>query len=165
MLQNYLLEHGAQIGNDVFFGTNIYIDEGFERFLEIEDGVVISHGVSILLHDSSINNIMQRPIKVGKVKICKNVYLGANTTILCGVQIGENSLIGAGSLVTKNITKNTLAYGVPAKEICHVSDLKVKNEIKNTEQIFYWDVIRWKDRQKKMNSFEEQNLYLLQIKW
>src|SRR5665809_21706 len=106
MLKSILLEKGALIGNNVFFGNNVYIDQGFERFLEIEDGVVLAANVSILLHDSSLNNITGLPIKVGKVKICKNAYVGANTTILCGVEIGEESLVGAKSLVTKTISPN-----------------------------------------------------------
>ena len=49
--------------------------------------------------------------------IRKGVSLGANSTIICGVEIGENAFIGAGSVVTKDITPNTMWFGNPAKEI------------------------------------------------
>ena len=45
----------------------------------------------------------------------KSSVIGANSTIICGNTIGENSFIGAGSVVTKNVRKNTLVVGVPAK--------------------------------------------------
>ncbi len=161
LLKDFLIERGAKIGNGVFFGTTIHIDPGFERFLEIEDGAVISHGVTIILHDSSLNNILSLPIKIGKVKICKNVYIGVNTTILCGVEIGENSLIGAGSLVTKNIPPNTVAYGVPATKICSLSEFK-ETYIKKMDNLnyYYWDVVPWRVRHEKLTLIEEQNLFL-----
>ena len=52
-----------------------------------------------------------------KTIIRSGVTLGANSTIICGVEIGENAFIGAGSVVTKDIPPNTLWYGNPAKEI------------------------------------------------
>jgi serine acetyltransferase len=162
LLKNFLLERGAQIGNGVFFGTDIYVDTGFERFLEIEDHVIIAHGVTIILHDSSLNNILGMPIKIGKTKICSNAYIGANTTILCGVEIGENSLIGAGSLVTNDIPPNTVAYGVPAKKICSLSEFKdiYSRKMKiDSSKFFYWDVMPWRNRQEKLTLTEEQNLF------
>lgn len=161
MLNNILMERGAKIGDGVFFGTTVYIDPGFERFLEIEDGAVISQGVTILLHDSSLNNISGLPIKVGKVRICRHAFIGANTTILCGVKIGENSLVGAGSLVTKNIPSNTVAYGVPAATICSISEFK-ETYIKKmaNSNYYFWDVVPWRARQEKLTSLEEQDLFL-----
>ena len=161
MLKSSLLEKGSLIGTNVFFGNNVYIDQGFERFLEIEDGVVLAANVSIFLHDSSLNNIMGLPIKVSKVKICKNAYVGANTTILCGVEIGEESLVGAKSLVTKTISPNKVAYGVPAKEICSLSDFKdlYISKMSGESKCFYWDIIPWKDRSQNMTPADEQSSY------
>ena len=52
-----------------------------------------------------------------KTIIRKGVTLGANSTIICGIEIGENAFIGAGSVVTKDVPPNTMWYGNPAKEI------------------------------------------------
>jgi len=55
-----------------------------------------------------------------------NVRIGANSTILPGVRIGDNSLIGAGSVVVEDIPKNSVAYGCPAKVVKKISDLGCK---------------------------------------
>ena len=55
---------------------------------------------------------MPKPVKIGK-----NVWIGANVTILPGISIGDNSIIGAASVVTKDVPANTLAYGVPCRNI------------------------------------------------
>ena len=52
-----------------------------------------------------------------KTTLKSGCSIGANTTIICGVEIGEDSFVGAGSVVTKNIAKNTMWYGNPAIEI------------------------------------------------
>ena len=52
-----------------------------------------------------------------KTTLKSGCSIGANTTIICGVEIGEDSFVGAGSVVTKDITKNTMWYGNPAIEI------------------------------------------------
>ena len=57
----------------------------------------------------------KKPLK--KTLIQKGATIGANSTIICGVTLGEYSFIGAGSVVTKNVIKNTLVFGNPAKFI------------------------------------------------
>ena len=51
-----------------------------------------------------------------KTEVSKGSTIGANATILCGVKIGINSLVGAGSVVTKNVKSNTIVYGNPASQ-------------------------------------------------
>jgi acetyltransferase-like isoleucine patch superfamily enzyme len=53
----------------------------------------------------------------GGVKICNNTHIGANSTIIQYRSIGENAIIGAGSIVTKDIRNNVTAYGNPCKEV------------------------------------------------
>ena len=55
--------------------------------------------------------------KVIETRVKKGASIGSNATILCGITIGENALIGAGSVVTKDVPPNTIVAGVPAKII------------------------------------------------
>lgn len=58
------------------------------------------------------------------------IYIGHGTTILCDVRIGDNAIIGAGSVVTKDVPANTVFAGNPARYICTVQEYKAKHERK-----------------------------------
>jgi len=78
---------------------------------------MIGPNVTIVTVNHEINpetriNAIPKPVKIGK-----NVWIGANCTILPGVTIGENSVIGAGSVVTKDVPANIVVAGNPAKLI------------------------------------------------
>lgn len=89
------------IENDVIIGNNVTIKSGVQLYdgLEIEDDVFIGPNVTFTndLYSKSGN----KEYLMMKTKICRGVSIGANSTILPGVIIGENSLVGAGSVVTK----------------------------------------------------------------
>jgi len=150
---------GAIIGNGVFIGENVYIDEQFAQLLTIEDGAVISTGTSILLHDSAYNNVCGAPIKVERVHISKNVYVGVNCTILCGVTIGTETIVGAGSVVTRNIPSKCVAAGNPAKVYGKVSEF-----LCFYEQRSGWDILAWRERYNNMTSKQIKEAYKQIIK-
>ncbi len=92
--------------------------------IQIDDGVMLGGGVNIYDSDfHSLNYTFRGTIDDFKyalsssVHICKNAFIGTQTTILKGVTIGENSIVGACSLVTKDIPANEIWGGVPAKFI------------------------------------------------
>jgi len=104
-------------------GTNVTLNEwvylsGFGG-LEIHDNVRVGHRTTILTSDHifSHNNIPihKQGLTSGKVIIGKGAYIGCNVTILKGIKIGKDAVIGAGSVVTKDIPDNAIAVGVPAK--------------------------------------------------
>jgi acetyltransferase-like isoleucine patch superfamily enzyme len=99
--------------------------------ISIEDDVLIGCGVHIyvenhLFNDIGLSIIDQGHAQAQKVILKKGCWIGANVIILPGVTIGENSVIGAGSIVTKSIPDYTVAVGNPARVI---RSIKSKNEI------------------------------------
>ncbi len=117
----------TECGINIRIGKNVFINSGccFQDHagIEIGDGALIGHQVVIatLNHDiypSNRADMMPKPVKIGK-----NVWIGAHATILPGVTIGDNAIIAAGAVVTKDVEKNTVVGGVPAKKI---KDIKVK---------------------------------------
>ena len=91
-------------------------DIGAFSYINALNGVVIEQDVQIGSH-CSIYSVSTIGDLNGKVILKKNCQIGSHSTILPGVSIGENSIIGAHSLVNKDIPENVIAYGVPAKVI------------------------------------------------
>lgn len=95
-----------KLGNRVDIGAFTYINAKYG--VEIEDNVQIGSHCSLYSH-STIDN------KKGKVVIKKNAKIGTHSTIMPGVTIGENAMIGAYSFVKDDVPDNVLVVGVPAK--------------------------------------------------
>ena len=119
-----LRDLGADIAEAVYFGPDVYIEHWFAPLLTIESGAVLSQGVTVLLHDSSLNNVAGDDILLGKVTLRENCYLGANTTVLCDVEVGAGSLVGANSLLTRDIPENCVAFGSPARVVGSVTEFR-----------------------------------------
>lgn len=117
-----LVEQGARIGEQVYLGVDVYIEDWFAPLLTIEDGVVVSQGVTLLLHDSALNNVAGAPLLLGEVILRESCYLGANVTVLCGVEVGAGALVGASSLVTHDVPAASVAYGSPARVVGTVAE-------------------------------------------
>ena len=164
-----LRQQGAKIGNNVLL-DNVMVDRYFAPLLEIEDNVSIAFGGQIWMHDAALNNIFGLPIKTGKVIIHKGATIGSNVIIFCGVEIGENAVVGACSLVTSDIPANTYAYGIPAKVKGPIEDLK-KNFISkiqtNDPKFKYLDMLPWRDRIKRLSNeeFQKQLSDFFRHKW
>jgi len=109
-------KRGVSIGRNVFIGEWVYIDFLFPELVTIEDGVAIAPFVKILTH-SKPNEAQKKWLKsfAAPVVIKKNAFVGMGAIILPGVTIGENSIIAAGSLVTKDVPSYSLVGGIPAR--------------------------------------------------
>ncbi|MCG6167595.1 acyltransferase [Leptospira sp. FAT2] len=124
---------GVKIGKNVFIGVEVFIDDAIPSAVEIEDDVVIIAQNTILghayypFHFSSILK-SKDTLESGKTIIKKGAYIGIRSTILAGVTLGEYSIVGAGSLVTKDVPAYTMVVGVPAKVVAKFkkSDLVFK---------------------------------------
>jgi len=110
---------GLQVGNKCFIGRGALLDTAGEIILENE--VTVSAKASILSHFSVGFNdhplIKKFPKVVAKTTIQKGSFIGLGSIVLPGVIIGRECMIGAGSVVTKNIASFCTAAGVPAKNI------------------------------------------------
>lgn len=105
----------TKIGKNVFINFDcVFLDLGG---ITIEDGVLIAPKVSLLTEGHPLNPAERHSLVPGKIHIKKNAWIGANATILPGVTIGENSVVAAGAVVSKDVPDNTIVGGVPAKII------------------------------------------------
>ena len=107
-----LIENDVKIGNNVTIKSGVFIWNG----IVIEDDVFIGPNVTFTndLYPKSERNLKTKK-KFPKTKVCKGASIGAGSIILPGITIGEFSLIGAGSVVDKNVKNNSIFYGNPAK--------------------------------------------------
>lgn len=103
------------IENDVIIGDNVTIKCGVQIWdgIRMEDNVFI--GPNVTFTNDKYPRSKQYPEKFENTIIRKGASLGAGCTVLCGIEIGENAMIGAGSVVTKNIPANELWVGNPAR--------------------------------------------------
>jgi acetyltransferase-like isoleucine patch superfamily enzyme len=113
------IQKNASIGKNCKISSHTFICEG----VYIEDNVFVGHNVTFIndKHPRSINEdgTMQSESnwEVIKTFVKKGASIGSSSTILCGITIGENAIVGAGAVVTKDVPPNTIVAGVPAKVI------------------------------------------------
>lgn len=122
---------GVKIGNHVFLGPNVQIDLIYPHLVSIEDYVSVGMYSMIFAHSNPTCSIYLKkcfyPRQVSQVTIKKGAWVPPGTIILGGVTIGENSVIGAGSVVQKDVKPHSIVGGVPAK---HIKDLTFTAENK-----------------------------------
>ena len=113
------IQRGVEIGENCKISSHSFICEG----VKIEDNVFIGHNVTFVNdrypratnEDGSIQTADDWKLETTLIK--KGASIGSSVTILCGVTIGEGALVGAGSVVTKDVAPNTVVVGNPAKQI------------------------------------------------
>ncbi|MBM3789353.1 MAG: N-acetyltransferase, partial [Acidobacteria bacterium] len=111
------IQKNAFVGQNCKISSHTFICEG----VTIEDNVFIGHSVAFINDayprstraDGSLQT--EADWKVVPTRVCKGASVGSGTTILCGITIGENAMIGAGAVVTKDVPANTIVAGVPAR--------------------------------------------------
>ena len=101
------------IGNDVIIGGGCIITAA--EGVQIGDSTIM--GPYTIIIDSDGHGIDDAPTKTAPIKIGRHVWIGDRVTILKGVTIGDNSIIGAGSVITRDVERNTIVAGNPAKKI------------------------------------------------
>lgn len=117
----YNRSRGAIIGQR----CRLYTEKlGSEAYLvEIGDDVTVSFNVSFINHDAAPSIARSQPgglFNVGRIRVGSRVFIGANTTILPGVSIGDDVILGAGSVVAKSIPSGVVAAGNPVRILCSI---------------------------------------------
>lgn len=108
-------------GRHITIGKNVFIN--FDCIflalggITIEDDVLIGPKVSLITESHSLDPQQRNGLIVKPIHIKKNAWIGASATILAGVTIGENSVVAAGAVVSKDVPDNTIVAGIPAKII------------------------------------------------
>jgi acetyltransferase-like isoleucine patch superfamily enzyme len=113
------IQKGATIGKNCKVSSHAFVCEG----VHIGDNVFIGHNVTFIndKYPRSINEDgsmqTEKDWKVVETHIRRGASIGSSTTILCGLTVGENAIVGAGSVVTKDVPPNTVVVGNPARAI------------------------------------------------
>jgi len=116
------IQKGAFIGKNCKISSHTFICEG----VNIDDNVFIGHNVTFIndKHPRAANpdGSMQTAADWSCIEtfVKKGASIGSSSTIMCGITIGENAIVGAGAVVTKNVAPNTIVVGNPAKFIRNV---------------------------------------------
>lgn len=126
---------GAVIGANCVLGKGVYVDAGvqigcnvkIQNYVSVYHGVTVENGVFIGPHVCFTNDLHPRAINpdgslksaddwmVSETRICQGAALGANSTIRCGIRVGQWAMVGSGSVVTQDVPDYGLAYGNPAR--------------------------------------------------
>jgi UDP-2-acetamido-3-amino-2,3-dideoxy-glucuronate N-acetyltransferase len=115
------------IENDVIIGNNVTIKSGVQLWdgIKIEDNVFI--GPNATFSNDIFPRSKQHPSEFTKTIICHGASIGANATILPGVKIGRDAMVGAGAVVTKDIPSKAVVVGNPARIIRYVTTTNAKD--------------------------------------
>src|SRR5699024_507937 len=111
-----------KLGKDVFVNANSYFIDG--NYITVGDHIFIGLKCGFYTYtlQENIEARNQGLEKALPITIEKNVWLGANVSVMPGVSIGEGSVIGAGSVVTRDIPKNSVAVGNPCRVIRSINE-------------------------------------------
>ena len=111
----------TDFGKNITMGKNVFINAGCkfqdQGGIFIDDGALIGHGVVLATLNHDMAPEKRQQLHPAPIRIGKNVWIGANAVICAGVTIGDNAVIAAGAVVVRDVAANTVAGGVPAREI------------------------------------------------
>lgn len=118
-----LRKMGCTVGADVFIGDYVSIDPGHGDLITIDDHAHLDAYCILLCHKRDLTNYFQGddysklPYKKGPIHLCKGCSVGTGSLVMPGVTVGEGAIVGARSVVTKDVPSWTIAVGSPARVI------------------------------------------------
>lgn len=168
---NYLRNKGVKIGRGTTVGENaasLQIDISRPYLLEIGENCRLNTGLVIMTQDFATMVFKNKYGELipcsGKVKIGNNVYFGRQCTVLKGVTIGDNCIIGYyGSIVMKDVPANSVVVGRPAKVVCTLDEYYEKRKIRGVEDAFELarEISRTFHRRPIPEDFREEFIYFV----
>lgn len=115
--QNVFIDQGVQIGNDVKIQNNVSVYKG----VTLEDDVFIGPSV-VFTNVINPRSFINRKNEIKTTVVEQGATIGANATIVCGIQVGRYAMVGAGAVVTNNVDAYTLVMGNPARQTGWISE-------------------------------------------
>lgn len=117
----------TECGRNIRIGRKVIINQGCTVYdmggVEIANLVMIGPNVSLITASHPLNPAERRAyIEVRPIAIGRNVWIAAGATVLGGVSVGENAVVGAGAVVTRDVPPNTFVAGVPARVVRELDD-------------------------------------------
>lgn len=114
----------ADFGKNLFFGKNVFVNSGCcfqdQGGIYIGDNCLIGHQVVFATLNHMLDPARRAGMRPGAIRLGKNVWVGSHATILAGVTVGDNAVIAAGAVVSKDVPADTVVGGVPARVIKHI---------------------------------------------
>jgi maltose O-acetyltransferase len=153
-IRSFLIKIELIFKKNVFVGRGVIIDPEYYWLISIGKNSVLTSGVTILAHDGSTSNLAGYT-KVGRVSIGNDTFIGVKSIILPGVEIGDHVIIGAGSVVSKDIPSGSIAAGNPAVVIGSTSEyLRKHNEnVKLRKRVYETG---WRSRKGIISTMNEE---------
>ena len=108
---------GVKIGKNVEIGHLVSIDNLYPEKVTIDDHATITARCTILAHDESFAYARGGDEIIKETHICENAFVGVHSVVICGVTIGKRAIVGAGSVVTRDVEDDSIVAGVPAKKV------------------------------------------------
>ena len=124
-----IVEENVSVMGGVNFGSEPYL-------ITLKRDCLISADVLFLTHDGGINAFVKKyeefkdVKKFGKIVVGEQSFVGARSIIMPGVKIGNNCVVGAGSVVTRDVPDGTVVCGIPAKPVCSVYEYALRSKEK-----------------------------------
>ncbi|SFR03407.1 acyltransferase [Desulfoscipio geothermicus] len=116
---------GIRVERGVSVGLMAMMDVFYPQYISIGENSVIGYNVTLLAHEFLVHEYRLGPVEIGK-----DVMIGANSTVLPGVRIGDGAVVGAGSLVNRDVPPGALVCGVPARVKSKNSEYRIQ-ELRN----------------------------------
>lgn len=158
---SYFIKRGMRIGKNFNRQSGTRMDPSHCWLISIGDDVTLANKVQILAHDDT-TRVYTGYGRIGRVIIGDRVFVGANSTILMNTKIGNDVIIGAGSLVANDIPDNCIVAGVPAKVIGKTNEYIEREKERMREGIVYdksysfYQKVGSEKKQEMKRAFEEK---------
>lgn len=122
-----LKQRGLKVGRNFNMLGGCIIDHSHSCLISIGDDVAFAPRVHVLAHDASTKKDLGYT-RIALTRIGNDVFVGASSTIMPGVTVGDGAIVGAGSIVTRDVAPGTVVAGNPAKPICSCEDYLARQE-------------------------------------